>query len=153
LDFCFPETKIYKFTEKRKMANYTYETATGSITIEIDEEWATRLTDADTDEANANRRHTRPDHKYAPGEPVSLDSLEYDGEWFTDRGDGIEAIELSVDMERALATLTGLQRRYVTLAVLRGHSYAELARKDNISEAAIRKHIKLAMPKLKKYFS
>ena len=137
------------------MQNYTYETVTGPVTIEIDEKWAALLAEADEEEANANRRHSRPDHKYAPGEPVSLDSLIYDGELLTDRNyDGsVETIEFSIDLERAFSVLTELQRLYMTEVYLNGYSYAELERKNGISEAAIRKHIKLALQKMKNYFA
>jgi RNA polymerase sigma factor (sigma-70 family) len=148
----FDLTHFKKSKEERKMKNYTYDTATGPVTIELDEKWAAYLTKADAEGVNANRRHTRPDHKYAPGAPVSLDSLEYDGDWLADQNDGIALAELSIDLERAMASLTDLQRRYVSEVYLCGCSYAELARKDSISEAAVRKHVKLAITKLKNYF-
>ena len=135
------------------MAKYTYQTATGPVEIDVDEQWETMLSAEDIDEQNEGRKHTRPDHKYARGEPISLDGLQYDGEWLDDWSKGIEETELAVDLEYALRSLTELQRRYFTLNRLNGHSYAEIARKDNISEAAVRKHIKLAVKKLKKYFS
>ena len=134
------------------MPDYRYDTATGSEVIELDEKWLALLSEADTAETNANRKHTRSDHKYAPGKPISLETLDCNGEWFSDNSESIKNMEFSMDLEQAMAKLTKLQRRYVTEVLINGHSYAELARQDNISEAAIRKHVKLAVPKIKKYF-
>jgi hypothetical protein len=95
------------------MQIYTYETANGLVTIEVDEMWHELLSAADTEEANAARKHTRPDHKYAPGEPLSLSNLKYEGQWFADQGESISHVDSTIDLERAMSALTELQRRYV----------------------------------------
>ena len=134
------------------MQSYTYNTATGPVSIEVDEKWRQFLMEADAAEANNNRCHTRADHKYAPGEPVSLDSLEYEGEWFADRSGNIESAEFSADLERALETLTDLQRRYFVMARLEGYSYAEIARIFGKTEATVRGALKAADRKMKLFF-
>jgi len=98
------------------------------------------------------RRHTRSDHKYASGVPLSFDDSAFINDLYADRCDEIDNVDFSIDMERAFVTLTELQKKYVIQVFVNGFSYADLAKKDNISETAIRKHIKLALPKLKKYF-
>jgi DNA-directed RNA polymerase specialized sigma24 family protein len=133
------------------MCEYTYETATGLVAIRLDEKWLALLAAADASEVIANRKHTRADHKYAPGKPTSLEAMEYIGQWFSGKDESIRHTDFSIDLERAMTTLTKLQHRYVTQVLINGHSYAELARMDGISEAAIRKHVKLAIPKIKKY--
>jgi len=134
------------------MKNYTYHTATEPVKIEIDEEWAARLNKADVEEIRANRSHTRADHKYAPGEPISFDSLDYFGEWFTDRGDNMEAVKLSLDLERALALLTDLQRQYFIMNRLEGYSCAEIARREGKHKVTVLDIVEAAEKKIKKYF-
>ena len=134
------------------MAMYIYESVTGSVEIEIDARWAEVLQAEDIDEENAGRKHTRPDHKYAPGEPVSLDSLRLEGEWFADRNNGIEDVEFSVDLERVLRILTGLQRRYFILTKLRGYSYSEIAKLDGKNASTVFRLAESAVEKIKNIF-
>ena len=65
----------------------------------------------DIAEQKVERKHTRTDHKYSLGEPVSLGSLQHEGEWFADRIDSIEDANFFMDLNRALQSLTELQRR------------------------------------------
>jgi RNA polymerase sigma factor (sigma-70 family) len=67
--------------------------------------------------------------------------------------DGICLIELSEDFRQALMALTELQRRYFVMNRLEGYSYAEIARMDGKTEAAIRKHVRLAIPLLKNFLA
>ena len=134
------------------MKNYTYDTATEPVTIEVDEKWAVLLAEADTEEANANRKHTRSDRKYAPGTPVSFDSLDFDGELFADCGNEIANLELTIDLKRALATLTELQRRYFILNRLEGYSYAEIARREGKHKSTVQRLTESAAEKLKSFF-
>jgi len=134
-------------------SKYTYSTATDPVEIEVDGKWAAILAAEDKAERNAERRHSRVDHKFAPGQPVSIDSLVYEGEWVADMDDGICLIELSEDFRQALMALTELQRRYFVMNRLEGYSYAEIARMDGKTEAAIRKHVRLAIPLLKNFLA
>jgi len=138
--------------EERSMKNYIYDTATGPVSIELDDDWVTQLEKADAEEVSDNRRHRRSDHKYAPGEPVSLDSLDYDGEWLTDRDDSIEATKISLDLERALALLTELQRRYFIMNHLEGYSCAEIARREGKHKVTVLDIVEAAEKKIQKYF-
>ena len=135
------------------MKNYTYDSVTGPVTIEVDEDWEKILRAEDAADINAKRKHTRPDHKYAGGAPLSLEGLFYEGSWLADRRGGISDAEFMMDLERAMQMLTPLQQRYAEQVLIHGCSYVELARADGVSERAVRKHIELAVPKLKKYFS
>ena len=134
------------------MAKYTYQTATGFVDIEIDEQWAALLKSEDTDEQNEGRKHTRPDHKYTPGQPLSLDSLQYEGEWQEDRCDKIGEVELTADLEQALRSLTELQRRYFILNRLQGFTCAEIARREGKQKMTVLEIVKAAEIKLRKYF-
>ena len=130
------------------MKNYTYETRTGMVTIEVDEHWHRKLMEADAKESNSNRCHTRSDHKYAPGEPISLNHLEY---WIADIRDDIALIELAVDLERALSTLTKLQHRYFTMARLHGYSCAQISKLEGKADTTILRTVSAAEKKLKKF--
>ena len=134
------------------MKHYTYETVTGSVTIEVDESWHKLLTDEDIAELNNNRRHTRADHKYAPGEPLAFECLEYDGKWFVDHNDAIAPIELLVDLEQALKTLTDVQRRYFVMVRLKGYSYAEIARRECKADTSVMRVVNTADTKIKNFF-
>ena len=134
------------------MKNYTYETLTGPVTIEVDEYWHKLLLEADEEEENNDRAHTRSDHKYAPGAPVSLESLEYESKSLADPNNYIAAVELAVDLNNALKTLTPLQERYYILHHLQDIPCAEIARREGKSTVAIFKLVRKAERKVKKYF-
>jgi len=134
-------------------SKYTYESVTGAIEIEVDESWAAILAAEDEAERKAERRHRRHDHKYAPGAPLSIDGLLYEGEWLAGSDNSISMVEVSVDLEKALQMLTSLQRRYFILNQIEGLSYAEIARLDGKDEATIRKHLKLALVVMKNFVS
>lgn len=135
------------------MENYKYNTATGPVTIEIEPSWAEMLTDADAEEAKSNRRHKRSDHKYAPGEPVSLDSADCDDGWLANRNNDIADVEFFLDMEKAMATLSDLQQRYFILNRLKGYSYAEIARLDGKHKSTVQRLTESAAEKIKKFFN
>ena len=132
---------------------YTYKSATGDIEIEVDEKWAAVLAAEDEAERKAERCHSRPDHKYAPGSPVSINGTKNEIERLADINDLICVAMLSVDLYQALHTLTRFQRRYFVLSRVKGYSYAEIAELDGKNEAAIRKHIRLATAALKNFLS
>ena len=134
------------------MSKYTYKSVTDPLEIDIDESWAKTLQDLDHDEQNNERKHKRPDHKYAPGEPLSLENLEYEGAWLEDHRDVIAGADLSADLGLALRTLTETQRRYFVLNRLKGYSCAEIARLDGKDESTVREVMKAAEQKIKKYF-
>ena len=131
-------------------SKYTYESVTGHIEIEISGEWAAILAAEDKAELNNERRHRRYDHKYAPGEPLSIQSLQYEGEWIADADEGIRMVEASADLDRALMALTELQRRYFTMNRLEGYSYTEIARLEGKNESTVRRLTESAAERVKK---
>ena len=132
---------------------YTYESVTGSIEIEIDESWEAILVAMDEAEKNEDRRHHRSDHKYAPGEPISLDNLLYEGDWLADTDDDIASIELAADLEQALLELTELQRRYFLMAYVDGFTCAEIARLEGKNKTTVWKTVEAARERLKNLLS
>jgi len=134
------------------MKNYTYDTVTGSVTIEVDEKWEEILKSEDAIEVNSKRKHTRSDHKYACGVPLSLESLLYEGNWLTDYKNRIELVELSIDMRRALKTLTVQQQRCFIEVLKNGRTQQSVSDELGIAQQNVDKHIKAARKNLKKYF-
>ena len=101
----------------------------------------------------SERKHLRPDHKYAPGIPISMDSISHANDWLVGRSDEIAHVDFSVDLELALATLTEIQRRYFVLVRMEGFSFAEVARLEEKVESTVFRTVKAAEKKLKKFFS
>jgi len=93
------------------------------------------------DEYNHNR------HK-----SVSMEDVEYEGEWFSDSNKERKNLDFSIDIMAKLAMLTELQRRCVTHVYLYGYSCTELARKDGVTEAAIRNRLNKAKKKFENFF-
>ena len=134
------------------MKLYTYETLDGDITIEVDEKWHEWLTESDKEFELQNRSHARPDHKYAPGVPLSLDAVDFLDDWLVFcTTTSYAAVELKIDLETAMELLTPLQKRYFVMTRLLGHSNCAVARLDGKDEAAIRRSIEGAEKKIKNF--
>ena len=133
------------------MTKYTYESVTGPVEIDVDPHWAAVLKSEDRTLQRSERKHRRPDHKYAPCEPLPLDELQYEGEWLVDRRDEIGAVELSADLERALQSLPKLQRRYFVLYRKYGYSYVEIAKMDGKDPSTVREAIQAADIKIRNF--
>jgi len=133
---------------------YTYKTATESITIDIDPHWQEVLADLDKTESNQERRHTRPDHKYAQGAPLAMDGLDNAADWLVgSAGDDFAVVDMMTDLESAMATLTELQRRYFVMYRMEGYSLAEIARLDGKHKNAIHKAVIAAENKISTFFA
>jgi len=124
---------------------YEYKTVTGTVAIEADEQLYSLLSAMDNDEDNNNRRHSR---RY----PISLESCEYEGAWFEDNADPIGDTDAAIDRERALASLTELQRICFVEVRLNGRGYREVAADMNKSRSVVEKAVKGAVEKMKKFF-
>ena len=132
------------------MNTYIYKTLTGNIPVELDEKWHDWLTEADETQQKQERRHSRSDHKYAPGEPISLNADNSLDDWLVfSTLTSYKAIELKIDLEMALETLTALQRRYFALNRICGYSNSEIARTEKKDESAIRRSVEGAEKKIK----
>ena len=99
------------------------------------------------------RRHIRDDHKYAHGAPVSTEDLAHGIGLCGGSGEVFAGIELSVDLKKALITLTELQRKYFVLNRINGYSCSEIARIYGKDESTIRESLRAADKKIKKFFS
>lgn len=132
------------------MKSYIYKTATGNVAIKLDEYWCDILNAEDHYEYNQNRRHIRNDHKYAPGEPVLIGDEESAEDWLLFCEDAtLKAVELNVDLEMALNTLSSMQRKYFVLNRMWGYSMREIAHSEGKSHVAILGSIARAKKKIK----
>jgi len=98
----------------------------------------------------SGRKHTRP-HKYT-GIPGSLEEAAERGEEVADQRDDYAEIETAMDMERALATLTELQRLCFVEVRMKGRGYREVAAEIGKSRSVVEKAVKGAISKLLKLF-
>ena len=98
------------------------------------------------------RKRVRPDHKYAPGTPVAIDTVDPDGAWINGGMGGIDESEFNIDLEAALSTLTELQRKSFVEVRLNERTQAEVAEELGVSRESIKQAIAGALKKLKKYF-
>ena len=128
--------------------NYTYKTAVGNISVELDEKWFSLLTSEDKEETNRERRHTRSDHKYAKGTPIQLGDEESADDWLVFGIDtSYKAVDLKIDLEVALKSLTLMQSRYFVLNRMWGYSGREIARLEGKSQTTIAETIVQAQKK------
>ena len=125
---------------------YSYFSATGIITVEIDEQWLDLLIDLDRDEFNSERKHRRR-------HPIPLESCLYEGEWFDDGLDSIGEVDAAADMELALATLTELQRICFVETRLYGKPQRALAAELGKSPSTIQRAVEGAAEILKIFFA
>jgi DNA-directed RNA polymerase specialized sigma24 family protein len=124
---------------------YEYTTVTGPIAIEVDERYCDMLDTLDEDEKNNNRKHSRR-------HPISLEQAGYEGEWFQDKADPIGDAEAAIDNERALASLTELQRTCFVENRLNGRSQREVAAGLGKSRSTIQWAVDSTIENLKKVF-
>jgi DNA-binding CsgD family transcriptional regulator len=98
------------------------------------------------------RKHTRPDHKYAPGTPVAIDAVDPHGAWINSGRSGFDDVEFNIDLETALFTLTELQRYCFLEVVLNDRTQQSVADDLGIKQQVVDKHIRGAKNKLKIFF-
>lgn len=100
----------------------------------------------------SERKHTRSDHKYAPGTPAVIDTVDPDNAWISDSRDYFGETETRLDIESALATLPSAQSELVRAVVLGGLTPAEYARDKHINKSVVSRTLGRARKKIKKFF-
>jgi RNA polymerase sigma factor (sigma-70 family) len=101
-------------------------------------------------EEKQNRKHSRP-HKYT-GIPVSLEEIAENGAETAANRNGYDEVETALDLERALATLTELQRLCFVEVELNGRTQQSVADHLGVSRESVKQAVFGAKKKLKKYF-
>ena len=98
------------------------------------------------------RKHTRPDRKYAPGTPVAIDAVDPNSAWISDGRGGLDDAEFGIDLDAALRLLTDLQRVSFVEVRLNGRTQSDVADELNVSRESVKQAINGALKKLKKIF-
>ena len=98
------------------------------------------------------RKHTRPDRKYAPGAPIAIDAVDPSGAWISGGRSGLDDAEFGIDLDSALLLLTDLQRVCFVEVKLNGRTQSDIADELGISRESVKQAINGALKKLKKYF-
>jgi len=112
---------------------YEYINATGKIEIEVDEQFYDILLALDREEFNSDRKHARR-------HPLSLEEMEYEGDWLSDGADILSDLIKSEDSERlhkALASLTSSQQALLERVYAKNEKIVDIARKMGVSQPAI----------------
>jgi hypothetical protein len=99
------------------------------------------------------RKHTRPDRKYAPGTPVAIDAVDPEAAWISGGRGGLDESEFNMDFEAALLTLTDAQRHCFVEVVLNDRSYSSVAKDLAKHHSTVQEAVRAAKEKIKKYFS
>ena len=99
------------------------------------------------------RKHVRPDRKYAPGTPAAIDTVDPDGAWISGGRGGLDDAEFNIDFEAAMSSLTELQRFCFVEVALNDRTQQSVADELKIKQQVVDKHIRAAKKKLKIFFS
>lgn len=100
----------------------------------------------------AERKHKRTDHKFCPGKPLSIEDKDSNQVWIGVACDELSEVEMSVDIENALSTLTELQRYCFVEVCLKERSYTAVAKERNRHHSTIQEAVSASRKKLKKLF-
>ncbi len=127
--------------------NFTYKTATGNITIDVDEEWVAILQDCDREEYNNDHAETRRHYHF--------EACEYEGQDYADDDDAIERL-LEAEAARStvlplLEKLTPAQRDVIDALFYKGMTAREYATSRKLDETTVSLTKKAALKKMKKF--
>ena len=100
----------------------------------------------------SERKHCRPDRKYAPGVPVAIDTVDPDNTWIGGGKGGLDEVEVNADLDAALETLTELQLFCFVGVFLNDETETMVAARLKITQQMVDKHIRAAKKKLQKFF-
>ncbi len=123
-----------------------YKFVTGSVEIEVADDWGTLLLDLDREEYNNDHKETRRHYH--------LEACDYEGEDFAVEDFGFDAIlnrdEAKKRVAAALPCLTGPQRNLIHALYFKNISPKDYAKCQGISDAAVSKMKTAALKKMKK---
>ena len=125
---------------------YEYISATGKTEIEVDEQFYDILVALDREAYNADRKHSR---RY----PLSLEGVDYEGEWFSDGADFLGDLIRAESHERlhaALGQLTPDQQELIDRVYFKYEKIIDIAIAQGVSHVAIQNRLKKIYNRLKK---
>ena len=99
------------------------------------------------------RKHMRPDRKYAFGSPVAVNLIDPNGVWISGGRGGLDEVDVVLDLMLALSLLTEMQRVCFIEARLIGRTQAEVANNLGISRDSVKQAVAGALKKLKPFFT
>jgi len=123
-----------------------YKFVTGSVEIEVADDWGTLLLDLDREEYNNDHTETRRHYH--------LEACDYEGKDFAVEDFGFDAIldrdEAKKRVAAALPCLTGPQRNLIHALYFKNIPPKDYAKSLGISDAAVSKMKTAALKKMKK---
>ena len=123
-----------------------YKFVTGTVEVEVPDEWETVLVDLDRQEYNINHKETR--------RHISLDACLYEGATFAVEDFGFDAVleqdEAKKLVAAALPRLTEAQRNLIHALYFEGVPPKVYAEQQGISDAAVSKMKTAALKKMRK---
>jgi len=99
------------------------------------------------------RRHTRPDHKYALGAPVAIAAVDPDGAWIGGGRRGQDDLDFGIDLDAALSEMPSAQRELVSAILFAGMTSAEYARAKGINKSVVSRTLGRAKKYLKNFYT
>lgn len=131
---------------------YNYNFATGKSTIDIDEKWASILTELDRQEKCNNHTETRRHESYTDGND--------DYEWLAIEDEDLNNLTaepsfhdaMLLKLPECLNKLKAQQRAIILAVYFRGYTQKELATLMGISQQAVSQRLEVAEKNLKKFF-
>ena len=140
-----------------------YKSATGTIEIEVDDDWGNRVLEFDRVDYNTERKDYRSDHKYHAGQPITLEDTESPEYAQIKRKHGlVETDAMLAEMlirddharlHEAVGKLPPDQRELVQALFFGGCKAVDYAISHGISKAAVSQRLKRALANLKKELS
>ena len=140
-----------------------YKSVTGTVEIEIADDWGNRILECDRLDYNTERKDHRTDHKYHAGQPISLEDAESPEYAQIKRKHGlIETDEMLTEilirddharLHEAVDKLPPDQRELVLALFFGGCKAVDYASYHGISKAAVSQRLKRALANLKKELS
>ena len=141
-----------------------YKSVTETIVIDVDDDWGKKVLELNLADYNSERSGRRPDHKYCPGQPITVDEMEsetYCLQRKRSRGlvraneilNGLIRDENNARVRRAVDMLPVDQRDLITALFFQDVKAVDYGKSRKVSKAAVSQQLNRALKNLKKYLS
>lgn len=123
-----------------------YQFVNETVEIEVEEHWGELVLELDRQEYNSARKHSR---RY----PIAIDDADYEGEWFSDGTDILGDIVRAEDKQcllEAVAKLRPEQQDLIHEVYGRREKIVNIARRQGVTESAVRDRLRKIHRRLKK---
>ena len=123
-----------------------YKFVTGTVEVEVPEDWGTLLVDLDRQEYNINHKETR---RHCSLEAYNMDDALLPSEEDVVRD--ILAAEEQRHLYEAIDRLEPRQQKLIRQVYFEGRTFTSIAQEEGVDRTAVSKATKRAIQKLKKY--